>query len=205
MKEQNPRSTNSIQLKEAHWASFFKIDPENWPDLPPPEIKPNQYWKPSLRWRSRFYRRISSFSNPIQAIPTEEPIPSGWKIPQSELDKELVAKRAEERRIKVLKMQVRVQATELVHKYKSGEVRIDQVEDFYLNHAENLVNYKPYLAYCEYTQQTKQGAMDWPEYAKLMVLEVFTNDLTPIILSKHSVRQSKSKNLIRNLRKLVWF
>jgi hypothetical protein len=57
MKEQNPRPTNSVQPKEAQWASFFKIDPENWPDLPPPEIPWRDYFKPkrqrpkARKWR----------------------------------------------------------------------------------------------------------------------------------------------------------
>jgi len=66
--------------KEAQWASFFKIDPEHWPDLPPPKIPWRDYFKPK-RQRPKVRNRKAPMTESTISLPPIFPSHLAQKSP----------------------------------------------------------------------------------------------------------------------------
>jgi len=135
MKEQNPRPINSVQPKEAQWASFFKIDPEHWPDLPPPKVPWRDYFKPK-RQRPKIHKKGAPVIEPTITLspifpshlgqdgPTQIQ-PGIWWIDQIPKARLVEGPKPEELKRRLLNLQ----ATHLI-----GQIFIQGV----LQHTENL-------------------------------------------------------------------
>lgn len=181
-----------IKNQEAEQASFFKIDPQNWPDLPPPIIKPKRLRNP--------YKLLGivHFTDEIQESSVSSGLPSDWTIPQSKLDTQLIAKRNRERRQEELRKEVRRKATELIRELKARKADINSVREFYRSNATLLVRQRDYANYLEDKKrvlkskpsndrekmikkyQKRAPKLSWQEYAKLRVWEIFATDLMAI-------------------------
>ena len=164
--------------QEAAQASFFKIDPQSWPDLPPPVMRPKRFRNPyKLLGAARFTDQT------VQYRVTSSMAPA-WRIPQSKLVEELVCKNRivkqiadKQGNIKERRMRrVRLRATELMRKLQSGKVEYTQVMLFYKNNATDFIPYRSYEYYRDYAIKHKLKIMPWPEYAREVIIERFSQD-----------------------------
>lgn len=169
----------------ARQPSFFKIDPANWPDLPPPAIK--------LRKQRNPYRPVLTlhFTDQIKEATVFPNTPPGWKIPQSvpmeqspENRRKLKFEINETEQMKaerIRRQEVRLRATALIRNFKTGQISYDDVHAFYKDNATDLIHRKVYEGYCQYVKKRKATRMSWKEYAKTVVLELLARDLAPIV------------------------
>ncbi len=169
--------------QEAVQASFFKLDPQSWPDLPPPlTVKPKQHRNPyKLLGVAHFTDRTVQYRATSSIAPD-------WKIPQSKLVEEPILENRIEKQtvdkqenIKERRMRrVRLQAKELMQKLQSGEVERSQALLFYKNNATDFIPYKSYEYYRDYAAKHRLKIMSWPEYARAVILERFSQDFYSI-------------------------
>ncbi len=165
--------------------SFFKIDPVNWPDLPPPAIKPRKQRNP--------YRPVLAlrFTDQVKEAAVFPSTPPGWEIPQSvpmgqspENHRKLKFEIDETEQMKAERMKrevARSKATSLIKSFKTGQISHDDVHAFYKGNAVDLIHHKVYEAYCQYAKKQNLTKMSWEEYAKTVVLELLARDLGPIV------------------------
>lgn len=179
----------NIKTQEAYSASFFKIDPQNWSDIPPPVVKP---FKPRSPYK---LFGVARFIDPPKPFVVTSGIPPQWKISKSRLNIQMVEKHKKEKGEGERRERVRRQATELMRKHKRGQIKIDEVRDFYRSNATFLVRQKDYEMYLEDRKrilkskptndrermikkcQKRIPKLSWREYAKLRVWEIFASDL----------------------------
>lgn len=159
--------------------SFFEIDPQSWPDLPPVPIKPK---RPRNSYNPLGVVRFTD--QPLQYGLRLGSIPPGWRIPQSKLVEQLTfegssgeqtvdeQENAEEGTMR----RVRLRAKELMLKLQSGEVERGQVLLFYKNNATDFISHRTYESYRDYAIKRKLKIMSWPEYAREVILERFSQD-----------------------------
>lgn len=167
----------------ARQPSFFKIDPVNWPDLPPPAIK--------LRKQRNPYRPVLAlhFTDQIKVVTVSPSTLPGWKIPQSvPIEQSLEDRRKlkfeihETEQMKAERIRrevVRSRATALIRSFKTGQISHADVLSFYKDNATDLIPHRNYEFYRQYVGKRKVTRMSWKEYAKTVVLELLAGDLAP--------------------------
>ncbi len=157
--------------------SFFKIDPQNWPDIPPPPIKSKRRRNPyKLLGVAHFTDEV------IQRRKRSMAPPRGWKIPQSKraeptgeipIEKPIPKEESvEDKRMRT----VRLRAKELMQELHSGKVERSQVLLFYKNNATAFILHRAYECYRDYAVKHRLKIMSWPEYARERILERFSED-----------------------------
>lgn len=170
------KAHQNLDQQEAEQASFFYIDPQNWPwpDLKPPVYKPK-------RLRNSYERRLSRKNQSprfVRVQHIEQTTPHGCQIPQSKLQssKELLEKQCKEERLERPRWEARKQGIELIRKFHCSEVTLDEIRDFYKNQATILIPEQEYQAYKDYCRKNHKDAMPWPEYARQVVMELWATD-----------------------------
>lgn len=177
MKEKLDRNPGYRETAQA--PSFFKIDPQNWPDIRPVLIKPK---RPRNSYNSLGVARFTD--QPLQYGLRLGNIPPSWRIPQSKLVQQLTYERRsgkqtvdEQGNVEEKTMRrVRLRGKELMLKLQSGEVERSQVLLFYKNNATAFISHRTYESYRDYARKRKLKIVSWPEYARAVILERFSED-----------------------------